>query len=453
VAFNLGGGILASGSLDQTVRLWDAATRTHLRTIEGHTNYVLSVAFSPDGGTLASGSQDAAARLWDAATGDSVQSLEGHTNYVTGVAFGPDGRSLASGSWDGTVLLWNLIPAVNTNTSAIVSLSPASVPSPAVGEHLTLILAISGGEKVAGYQATVQFDASALFYFNGANADYLPAGAFAGPAVLDGNRVTFTAAALSGESNGDGTLATLTFGVLVVKSSVLELTEVVLTDRAGAAFWPQVENAQVTEPPVRIPGDVNQDGVVNIQDLVIIAGLIGQKGKDDADINGDGIVNVQDLVLVAGAIGNAAAPSIGSQARGTLNAADVEGWLTQARLLGMTTPQYLRGIALLQQLLIILTPKETVLLPNYPNPFNPETWIPFQLSVGAVVEIYIYDAQGGLTRRLNLGHLGAGFYTEPAKAAYWDGRNAHGEPVASGVYFHQLRTGDYSQVRRMAVVK
>ena len=226
----------------------------------------------------------------------------------------------------------------------------------------------------------------------------------------------------------------------------------VLTNRAGAAFMPKVENAQVTVSS-RIMGDVNRDGVLNAQDLALVAGRIGETGQNDADVNGDGIVNVQDLVLVAGAVGNAAAPFAHSQALGNLSAADVEVWLTQARLLGLTDPEHLRGIAALRRLLVALTPEETALLPNYPNPFNPETWIPFQLSTSAVVEIHIYDAQGGLTRRLSLGHLGAGFYTEPTKAAYWDGRNTLGEPVASGAYFCHLQAGDYSQVRRMAIVK
>ena len=98
-------------------------------------------------------------------------------------------------------------------------------------------------------------------------------------------------------------------------------------------------------------------------------------------------------------------------------------------------------------------PKETVLLPNYPNPFNPETWIPYQLVHAADVQVAIYDTQGAIVRQLNLGHQLAGYYTNRSKAAYWDGRNENGELLASGIYFYQLRARDYSATRRMVIVK
>jgi flagellar hook assembly protein FlgD len=108
-----------------------------------------------------------------------------------------------------------------------------------------------------------------------------------------------------------------------------------------------------------------------------------------------------------------------------------------------------------------LTPKQTVLLPNYPNPFNPETWIPYHLARAADVEVTIYDARGVLVRQLDIGHQSAGYYTDRSKAAYWDGCNENGKSVASGVYFYQLRVsssrfigaGNYSATRRMVIVK
>jgi hypothetical protein len=100
-----------------------------------------------------------------------------------------------------------------------------------------------------------------------------------------------------------------------------------------------------------------------------------------------------------------------------------------------------------------LTPKETTLLPNYPNPFNPETWLPYHLAHAADVQITIYDTKGVVVRRFELGHQPAGIYQDQSRAAYWNGRNATGESVASGVYFYQLRAGDYSALRRMVVVK
>ena len=201
--------------------------------------------------------------------------------------------------------------------------------------------------------------------------------------------------------------------------------------------------------------DVNGDGVVNIQDLVLVASGFGQTGQNAADVNGDGIVNIQDLVLVAGAFGSgaAAAPTLHLQVLEGFTALDVQHLLTQAREMSHTDPAYLRGIAVLEQLFASLLPRETALLPNYPNPFNPETWIPYQLARSGDVNITIYDARGAVVRRLALGHQPAGDYTNRSRAVYWDGCNALGERVASGVYFYQLETDTMSALRKMVILK
>ena len=99
------------------------------------------------------------------------------------------------------------------------------------------------------------------------------------------------------------------------------------------------------------------------------------------------------------------------------------------------------------------TPKKSLLLQNYPNPFNPETWIPYHLSETGSVSLSIYDTKGTLVRKLSLGYQSAGFYQNRGRAAYWDGRNDLGEPVASGVYFYQLTTPSFQQTRRMLILK
>ena len=338
-------------------------------------------------------------------------------------------------------------------TDATVSISPASTVSPAVGEQIEFAIKISDGENVAGYQATVEFDTTALRYVSGANGDYLPAGAFFVQPKVEGNLVRLNAASLAGESNGDGTLATLTYEVISAKASTLTLSDVLLTNSAGKTFAPQVENAEITEP-TGLKGDVNGDGVVNIADLVLVASNLGETGQNAADVNGDGIVNIADLVLVAGALGNsAAAPSVLSQSLEVLTAADVKLWLSQAQQLNLTDTTSQRGILFLQQLLAALAPKETALLPNYPNPFNPETWIPYQLAKDADVALHIYAIDGTLVRTLQLGHHAAGLYQSRSRAAYWDGKNESGEAVASGVYFYTITAGDFTATRKMLIRK
>ena len=101
----------------------------------------------------------------------------------------------------------------------------------------------------------------------------------------------------------------------------------------------------------------------------------------------------------------------------------------------------------------VVLPDETTLSANYPNPFNPETWIPYQLANPSDVVISIYDARGRVIRRLALGHQPAGYYTRRSRAAYWDGRNDFGERVASGFYFYHLKTDTVSVLRKMVILK
>ena len=436
--------------------LWDTFTGARRRKLSGHTSWVESVAFSPDGRTLASGNWDTTVRLWDVEIGVLRQTLWGHTDWVYSVAFSSDGRILASGGHDGTVLLWELALSVSqpvANEDAIVSLSPSSVPSPAVGKKLTISLVITDGEKVAGYQAAVKFDPGALRFVSYANAGYLPTDAFEVPAVMREDSVTLAVTSHAEESNGAGTLAALTFEVISVKASTLRLSEVILSDAAGVIYRPRVEDAQVVELPRK--GDVNRDGVVNIQDIVLVVTRFGQVGENIADVNADGVVNIQDFVLVADefAVEVAAPPAWHRDLGIAPTRAEVKQWLDQAKVLALADAASWRGIWLLESLLAALKPKETALLPNYPNPFNPETWIPYHLAVDADVRIYVYDAKGVLMRKLDLGHQPAGYYADRGRAAYWDGCNNNAEEVASGVYFYQLRAGEYLQMRQMVVVK
>ena len=215
-------------------------------------------------------------------------------------------------------------------------------------------------------------------------------------------------------------------------------------------------------PPVA--ADVNSDGSVNVLDLILITSNLDTKGSNlAADVNRDGVVNILDLVLAAGMFDSAAAaPSAQLQVPETLTVVEVHGWLTDARALEIRNPIMKRGFAVLEQLLVSLTPKETELLANYPNPFNPETWIPYRLAEDAFVTLTIYDPSGRVVRTFDVGHRIASAYESRSKAIHWDGKNDLGEQVASGVYFYQLRVensrseteaGDYAATRKMVILK
>ena len=119
----------------------------------------------------------------------------------------------------------------------------------------------------------------------------------------------------------------------------------------------------------------------------------------------------------------------------------------------VTAEDVKRSLIQLPELVVYEIPAETELLHNYPNPFNPETWIPYRLAEDAFVTLIIYDRSGRVVRTLEVGHRIAAVYESRSKAIYWDGRNEFGESVASGVYFYHLSAGDYSATRKMLILK
>ena len=199
--------------------------------------------------------------------------------------------------------------------------------------------------------------------------------------------------------------------------------------------------------------DVNRNGVVDVDDLVLVASSFGRRisrwTNPNPDVNKDGIVNREDLLLVADALESEenlpAAPALAT--------ANLQRWIVEAKLRNPGDAAFQKGIAALERLLMPLHPTETALLPNYPNPFNPETWIPYQLAEPADVGISIYTADGKLVRTLELGNQPVGVYESRSRAAYWDGKNALGEPVASGIYFSTLTAGEFIATRKLLIRK
>ncbi len=212
-------------------------------------------------------------------------------------------------------------------------------------------------------------------------------------------------------------------------------------------------------PPLQptLPWDVNDDGQVDILDLLLISESFGEPDpaypKVDVDRNGQ--VDIVDFLWAATHFGDStdpAAPSVSTRIDAP-HQAMVRTRLAEARRADDGSALFREGIAALEDLLLFAAPMETTLLPNYPNPFNPETWIPYDLAADAEVTVRITDTRGDVIRLLSLGFQQAGRYRTSARAAYWDGRNALGEPVASGTYFYTLSAGRTKTTRRMVILK
>ena len=204
---------------------------------------------------------------------------------------------------------------------------------------------------------------------------------------------------------------------------------------------------------------MNGDQRVNVLDMILVARYFGKPASVNsrADVNSDGTINILDLILVAQHLGEstvAAAPStVAIDSLEGLNPAIIQAWIERAQIENDGSIAFQQGITNLQRLLALLIPKETALLPNSPNPFNPETWIPYQLSKPAVVALRIYSVNSELVRTLVLGQMPAGIYQSRTRAAYWDGKNDLGESVASDIYFYTLKAGDFTATRKMLIRK
>ena len=211
------------------------------------------------------------------------------------------------------------------------------------------------------------------------------------------------------------------------------------------------------------PWDVNEDGSVDATDTALVTAALGQSGADivneRTDVNWDDTVDADDVTLVTHHISSGAPSIIGAFSlldKKTLEKLDpivLQRQLDILRTESDGSSRYLRAIAMVESVLAAIRPNKTQLLANYPNPSNPETWIPYQLAKAADVSLTIYDVRGVVVRKLALGHQRAGFYYSRSRAAYWDGKNAIGESVASGIYFYMFKAGEYAAMRKMLIRK
>ncbi len=332
------------------------------------------------------------------------------------------------------------------------------------GDTFTLNLNAENITDLAGWQADITFDPNVLEAVEVTEGDFLKS---------EGGDTFFQAGTID---NTAGKIANL-YSARIAESGVSSsgtLLSATFKAKAGGETQVTLENFEfisitgdiipTVHPNITITvgeypaWDVNQDGRVSIQDLVLVANDLGSGAPANlrTDVNRDGEINIQDLIIVAQHMGestdSAAAPIVALDSN-ELTPAMVQAWIEQAQVEDDGSLVFQRGIENLKKLLATLLPEKTVLLANYPNPFNPETWIPYHLAKPSEVTLTIYAANGAVVRTLELGHQAAGIYQNRDRAVHWDGKNDVGEAVASGIYFYTLTTGDFTSTRKMLIRK
>ena len=337
-----------------------------------------------------------------------------------------------------------------------------SEPSIHIGDTFTFDVRAENVIDLAGWQFDIVFNPAVLEAVDLSEGNFLKADG--GTTFFQSERINNAAGKITGLKSarltdggvsGTGTVLQVKFKAKSHGETRLALDNFKLGSSTGEIIPAGPHETYITIKERLPTGDVNRDGDVDILDLILVAQQLGTRvsANSPADINGDGVVNIFDLTLVAQGIGGAAAPAI-RRVNSERDRALVEAWIALARLADDGSIAFRQGIANLENLLTsLIIPQETALHANYPNPFNPETWIPYQLASPAEVTLTIYDMNGSAVRRLEIGHQPAGTYQNRSRAAYWDGRNRGGEPVASGLYFYSLRAGEFTATRKMLIRK
>ena len=470
VSFSPDGQTLVSGG-SEGVHLWDVSTGTLRKTLTGYNREVSSVSFSPDGHTLASGS-GRQIRLWNVSSGKLRKTLtvytEPHDPESSSVSFSPDGRMLASSSIQG-IYLWDVssgkLHKTFKNESPIyrrtsVSFSPdgwtlasggeseirlwdvlTGIPRKTLREGYKNVLSVSfspDGQILASgtYDGIYLWDIStgALQETFQANSSYVFSSvAFSpdGRMLAAGGYDAFDELPSSGgfldwllgsddeDDKGCESIHPWTNGII----GLWDVSTATLRIPHTTGYFGDVKSVSFS-PNGRMLASGGESGIhlwdastsIRLKTLAVSAESVAfsPDGRTLASGGPDGTVLLWDLTLITGVFPK----------------------------LTPLTPEALN------------IPIETTLLQNYPNPFNPETWIPYQLAESAHVSLCIYSVNGSLIRTLFLcANHEAGTYKSPDRAAYWDGKNDMGEPVANGIYFYTLTAGEFTSTRKMLIRK
>jgi len=330
------------------------------------------------------------------------------------------------------------------------------------GDLFTVNVVAESISKLSSFTLELKYDPAILRIFNVKHASFAnwrPRPKDIGesdvwlPVSIDNDKGILTLAASKTRDDGvsgTGVLATITFNAVGTGESLIGFQTVSLMDVLEKTIQPELREAKAV---VRDFGlyDLNKDGVVDILDF------IEMQPDGEADVNGDGVIDILDLVADMGPGRDLGIWDVNGD-----GVVDIQDFIIIRTENGAELDANGDGVVDILDIVYILN--STKASPNmvpmanglgeiFPNPMNPEAWIPFKLATDSEVAIRIFNSRGQLVRKIDLGYKNPGSYVTRSTAAYWDGMNENGEKVPSGIYFYNIKAGNFTATKKMVVLK